>query len=251
MTLPAGNATFRFHVGSATHPGLVRQENEDALALHPGGAMWAVADGMGGHANGRWAAMQVAAELAQTPLAGILDADCDAVADALADANAKIVAAAAASGKTIGATVVALRIAGNRFACLWAGDSRIYRLRNGALRQLTRDHSHVEQLVEAGIITAAEADSHPMANVITRAVGVAPDLALDVVEDEVATGDTFLLCSDGLNNCLSDAEIAAILATHPPGEACDVLIAATLKRGAPDNVTVIVVGCETAARPTA
>jgi serine/threonine-protein phosphatase Stp1 len=244
--LVATAASFRYLVGSITHPGLVRQENEDALSLHPGGEMWAVADGMGGHANGRWAAMQVAAELAQTSLAGTLNADCDLIADALADANAKIVAAAAASGKTIGATVVALRIAGNRFACLWAGDSRIYRLRAGSLRQLTRDHSHVEQLVEAGIIKAEEADGHPMANVITRAVGVVPDLALDVVEDEVSAGDTFLLCSDGLNKCLSDAEIAAIIATHPPREACDALIAATLKRGAPDNVTVIIVRCETA-----
>jgi serine/threonine-protein phosphatase Stp1 len=247
MTVLAENVTsFRYRVGSVTHPGLVRQENEDALALHPGGEMWAVADGMGGHANGRWASMQVAAELAQTPLVGAMDTDCDSIADALADANAKIVAAAAASGKTIGATVVALRIAGNRFACLWAGDSRIYRLRAGSLRQLTRDHSHVEQLVEAGIIKAEEADGHPMANVITRAVGVVPDLALDVVEDEVSVGDTFLLCSDGLNKCLSDAEIAAIVATHPPGEACDALLAATLKRGAPDNVTVIVVRCEAA-----
>lgn len=248
MTVVAGNAaSFRYLVGAVTHPGLVRQENEDALALHPSGEMWAVADGMGGHANGRWAAMQVATELAQTPLPGTVDADCDAIADALANANAKIVAAAAAARKTIGATVVALRIAGSRFACLWAGDSRVYRLRAGTLRQLSRDHSHVEQLIEAGIITAKEADSHPMANVITRAVGVVPDLALDVVEDEVLAGDIFLLCSDGLNKCLSDAEIAAVVSTHPPAEACDALVAGALKRGAPDNVTVIVVRCDAAA----
>lgn len=245
MTVLVRNAAlFRYVVGALTHAGLVRQENEDALALHPCGEMWAVADGMGGHANGRWAAMQVAAEIMQAPLSGNLHADCDAIADALADANARIVAAATTSGKTIGATVVALRIAGNRFACLWAGDSRIYRLRGGTLRQLTRDHSHVEQLVEAGIISAEEAENHPMANVITRAVGVVPDLALDVVEDEVLAGDIFLLCSDGLNKCLGDPEIGAILSTHPPGEACDALIAATLKRGAPDNVTVIMVHCD-------
>jgi serine/threonine protein phosphatase PrpC len=245
-TAAAAGTSFRFVVGVVTHPGLVRKENEDAVAAHPRGALWCVADGMGGHANGRWAAAQVVAELSQAPLAGDMDADCDSIADALADANAKIVAAAGASGKTIGSTVVALRIVGNRFACLWAGDSRIYRLRDGRLRQLTRDHSHVEQLVQAGIITAAEADKHPMANVITRAVGVAPDLALDVVEDEVAAQDSFVLCSDGLNKCLSDDEIAAICATHPPGEACDALLAATLKRGASDNVSIIVVRCEPA-----
>ncbi len=237
---------FRYVVGASTHPGLVRKENEDGIAVRPDVALWAVADGMGGHSNGRWAAAQVVAELSQTALDGSLDADCDSIADALADANAKIIAAANSAGATMGATVVALRIAGGRYACLWAGDSRIYRLRDGRLRQLTRDHSHVEQLVEAGIITAEQALTHPMANVITRAVGVAPDLALDVVEDEVAARDSFLLCSDGLNKCLSDDEIAAIAATHPPGEACDALLAATLKRGAPDNVSVIMVRCETA-----
>ena len=235
---------FRYVVGSATHPGLVRKENEDGLALHPGGALWAVADGMGGHANGRWAAAQVVDELSQAALDGSLDADCDAIADALAEANARIIAAATASGATCGATVVALRIAGGRYACLWAGDSRIYRLRGGEFRQLTRDHSHVEQLVDAGIITPEQAVNHPLANVITRAVGVAPDLALDVVEDTVSPRDSFLLCSDGLNKCLSDDEIAAIAGTHPPSEACDALLAATLQRGAPDNVSVIVVRCE-------
>jgi serine/threonine protein phosphatase Stp1 len=236
---------FRFVVGAITHKGLVRRENEDNIVLHPEGALWAVADGMGGHANGRWASAQVVAEIAQARLDGEgLDADCDAIADALADANAKIVAAAESAGQTMGSTVVALRIAGGRCACLWAGDSRIYRLRSGRLRQLTRDHSQVEQLVQAGIITADQAESHPMANVITRAVGVAPDLALDVIEDEVAPDDSFLLCSDGLTKCLKDDEIAAIAATHPPGEACDALLAATLKRGAPDNVSVILVRCE-------
>jgi serine/threonine protein phosphatase PrpC len=237
---------FRYVVGSRTHPGLVRAENEDGVAVHPSDALWAVADGMGGHANGRWAATQVVEELEQTALVGSMDEDCDAIADALADANARIVAASTSAGATMGATVVALRIAGGRYACLWAGDSRIYRLRDGKLRQLTRDHSHVEQLVEAGILTPEQAASHPLANVITRAVGVDPDLALDVVEDAVVPRDSFLLCSDGLNKCLSDDEIAQIAATHSPEEACEAMIAGALKRGAPDNVSVIVVRCEQA-----
>ena len=245
--LAGGGEPFRYVVGAGTHTGLVRKENEDGVAVRPDAALWAVADGMGGHANGRWAAAQVVDEISRAPLNGSLDEDCDAIADALADANAKIVAAAGAAGATMGATVVALRIAGGRYACLWAGDSRIYRLRDGRLSQLTRDHSHVEQLVQAGIITAEEAHTHPMANVITRAVGVAPDLALDVREDAVAARDSFLLCSDGLNKCLTDDEIALIAGTHSPGEACDALLAATLKRGAPDNVSVIVVHCEDAA----
>jgi len=243
--MPNGDP-FRYIVGAGTHVGLVRSENEDNVAVHPSDALWAVADGMGGHANGRWAAEQVVDEVLRARLSGSLPADCDAIAGTLAHANAKILAASRTTGATIGSTVVALRIAGGRHACLWAGDSRIYRLRAGRLRQLTRDHSHVEQLVEAGVITPEQAQNHPMAHVITRAVGVAPDLSLDVVEDAIVAGDAFLLCSDGLNKCLADGEIAAIIDTHPPREACDALLAASLERGAPDNVSVVVVRCEVA-----
>ncbi len=223
-----------------SHVGCVRTANEDSVMTHPGGTFWAVADGMGGHARGDWASQTVVARLGAVALAGNLDHDCEAVADALAAANAEVVEAGRVAGRTIGTTVAALLLAEERAACLWVGDSRVYRLRGGTLRQMTRDHSQVDQLVAAGIIRPEEAADHPLANVVTRAIGGEPDLALDVVEDALSPGDVFLVCSDGLNKCLSDAEIAGLLA-GAPSSACDALVRAVLARGAPDNVSVAVV----------
>jgi serine/threonine-protein phosphatase Stp1 len=239
---------FRYAVGARTHVGLVRQVNEDSILCHPAGGLWAVADGMGGHANGQWAGMQVTGALATVHLTpdprAAIDSDCERLADVLADANARIVAASAAEGTTMGSTVVTLRIVGDRFACIWAGDSRIYRLRAGLLRQLTRDHSQVGELVEAGILTPEQAEKHPLANVITRAVGVAEDLALDVVEDRILAGDAFLLCSDGLTRVVPDASIATLAVAGSPDAACEALLAACLAGGAPDNVSLILIRCE-------
>jgi len=226
---------------SATHVGRVRTENEDAVAPVDGRPLWAVADGMGGHARGAWAAATVCAAVARTRLTGVLDADCEALADALGDANDHIRAEGERGGATIGTTVVALLVAGGRYACLWAGDSRVYRLRDGDFRQITRDHSQVEELVAAGVLTREQARDHPLGNVVTRAVGVAADLALDVVEDALLPGDAFLLCSDGLTKAVADADAAAVLAAVPPEAACARLIDMTLAAGAPDNVSLVIV----------
>ena len=231
----------RLAAAMRTHVGLVRRENEDSIVASPGERLWAVADGMGGHARGAWASQTVCAALAATPLGHSLNGDCERVADALEHANELIVAEGEKSGHTVGTTVVALLVSGDRLACLWSGDSRCYRLRGGTLRQLTRDHSQVAELVDAGLITEEEARHHPLGNVVTRAIGVARGLALDVVEDALAPGDSLLLCSDGLNKCLNDAEIADTLAGRDPEEGCGALVAAVLDRGAPDNVSVILV----------
>ncbi|MDB5683532.1 MAG: Protein serine/threonine phosphatase PrpC, regulation of stationary phase [Sphingomonas bacterium] len=244
MTAPSLlNPSLRCLAGSITHPGLVRRENEDALALRPAQGLWAVADGMGGHANGRWAAEEVVRALEQAPLDRTVDPDCAAIGAVVGDANRMILARAAGSGRTIGATLAVLRIVGRRFACLWAGDSRVYRLRGGGIEQLTRDHSHVQQLVDAGLISVEEAARHPMGNVITRAVGVSPDFSLDNVEGAADVGDSFLLCSDGLTRCLSDRELATIAAEGDPQQACERMLAMTLARGAPDNVSIVLVRC--------
>jgi len=138
----------------------------------------------------------------------------------------------------IASTLVVLLARDGHFACLWAGDSRVYLLRGGTLAQVTRDHSLVQELVDAGAITAEEADGHPRANVITRAVGAAEALELDKVSNRLAAGDRFLLCSDGLNKTLSDAELAGLMAD--PGPA-DRLLAEALERRATDNITVVAV----------
>ena len=228
-------------IGSATHPGLVRKENEDAIATGAMGGLWAVADGMGGHARGAWAAGTICRAIDATALTGNLHTDCEHVADVLADANDLIVAEGLRGGGTIGSTVVALLLGEGRYACLWAGDSRIYLLRDGVVRQLTRDHSQVEELVTAGVLTRDQARDHPLGNVVTRAIGVAPGLAIDVAEDSALPGDLFLLCSDGLTKVLEDAELPAMLAGASPQQTCELLVQAVLERGAPDNVSVILV----------
>jgi serine/threonine-protein phosphatase Stp1 len=139
---------------------------------------------------------------------------------------------------------VALLLRDRRFVVLWAGDSRCYLLRGGELYQLTVDHSQVQDMVTSGRLTPEEAENHPMSHVLSRAVGVAPRLELDAVSDEAKVGDVFLVCSDGLTRTIPDAELATILAQGNPAAAADELVKICLDRGAPDNVSVVVVNCD-------
>ena len=143
--------------------------------------------------------------------------------------------------KTIGSTVVGLAIGQGQFRCFWAGDSRGYRVRDGQITQLTRDHSLVNDLIAAGMLDEADAESHPNANVITRAVGAAERLKVDVVEGEARSGDIFLIASDGLTRMVSPVELLSKLHSRPLDEAADQLIEMVLERGAPDNVTLVAV----------
>ncbi len=144
----------------------------------------------------------------------------------------------------MGSTAVALYLSDRQFACLWAGDSRIYLLRDGALLQLTRDHTQVQEMVDRGLLSPAEAKHHPMSHVLSRAVGVEETLQLDAISDEAAPRDIFLLCSDGLTGLVSDGEIADTLSRLPVNAACNRLLEMVLDRGAPDNVTIVAVSCE-------
>ena len=199
---------------------------------------------MGGHSRGQWASAAIARALEAATLAESFDAATDGVAAALQAANDQIYAAAAEARDAIGSTVAALLIRSTRCMALWAGDSRIYLCRQGALRLLTTDHSHVEQMVAAGILTREEAENHPMAHVLSHAVGVRVDLALDRISEDVLPGDTFLLCSDGLTRSVPADEIARLLAAESPHRAAVALVDLALDRGAADNVTVVVVGCD-------
>ena len=224
---------------SRTNVGKVRKENEDAFCSRPGMGVWVVADGMGGHANGRFASQTIVEEVGAMEAQGSLDAVCNAVADAIARANATVNARGVAT-KQMGSTVVILVVEQNRFAVLWAGDSRAYLLRNNALIVLTRDHTQVEDMVQRGLMTLEEAARHPMKHVLSRAVGVNEMVELDGIRDTFQPGDVILLCSDGLSSVVPEQDIAAILGAKGL-EACDDLIAASLDRGAPDNVTVTLV----------
>jgi serine/threonine protein phosphatase Stp1 len=133
-----------------------------------------------------------------------------------------------------------LAIADGHFHCFWAGDSRAYRVRDGAIRRISRDHSLVQDLVDAGMLPANEAEGHVNANVITRAVGVAEVLDVDSSTGDALSGDLFLLASDGLTRVVDDQEILAQLAAKSPDDAADALVDMVLARGAPDNVSLII-----------
>ena len=143
----------------------------------------------------------------------------------------------------IASTIVVMLARNEHFACLWAGDSRAYLLRRGELQQITRDHSLVQEMVDAGLVRPEDAEGHPRANVITRAVGATMDNAfeMDKVSDRILPGDRFLLCSDGLCKTLSASDIASLLASDNGVSPPEALIAAALAAKASDNVTAVTV----------
>jgi len=232
-----------FESVSRTDIGRRRRLNEDAVLCRPDLGLWAVADGMGGHDCGEVASALVVEVLAEAGPNDDLAARTKAAQDALEGANTRLVELARSTPerRTIGATVVLLAAEAAAFSCLWAGDSRAYRARAGSLSRLTSDHSLVQQLVDAGVLDPAEAETHPNANVITRAVGANPALVLDSVHGDVVAGDVFLLASDGLTRLVSDQEILQGLAIDDLAAAADRFITAALDRGAPDNVSLVMV----------
>jgi serine/threonine protein phosphatase PrpC len=222
-----------------THAGCVRPHNEDALIERADIGVWAVSDGMGGHAAGDVASACVVGAI--KALGGKL-ATAAAVRTALLKANDELFRQGAASPeRTMGATVTVLGTDGKSYFCLWAGDSRLYRLRGNALAQLTKDHRYVQHLLDAGMISEAEARLHPRRNVITRAVGVDRELKLDTDEGDVWPGDIFLLLTDGVTGVCTDAEITAALTGRSLENAADDLVQRCLERGAPDNLTLLLV----------
>ena len=231
---------MQLRVAARTHVGCKRKVNEDALLDRPDLGLWAVADGMGGHKSGDVASALVIESLGAGPLNGALSDRIDEVRVRLLAANTRLIELRTDKNATIGTTVVALVVEGPAFGCLWAGDSRAYRLRDGVLIQLTRDHSLVQDLVDLGEVAAADARDHPNANVITRAVGASGALEIDLVTGEVRPGDIYLLASDGLTKVVEDAEIETRLREPDVNALADGLIALCLDRGAPDNVAVVV-----------
>ena len=234
---------MRFESVSRTDVGLKRKINEDSLLAAPDRALWAVADGMGGHDAGEVASAMVVEALQRLPQSEDLDATVSAAIEALEGVNQELIrlARTQSSDRTIGTTIVGLAIADGAYRCFWAGDSRAYLLRNGDIARISRDHSLVQDLIDAGMLTPDEAERHENANVITRAVGVAKDIRVDVVSGDVLPGDQFVLASDGLTRVVSDGELAAELMRNDPDRAADVLIETVLRRGAPDNVSLVIV----------
>jgi serine/threonine-protein phosphatase Stp1 len=231
-----------FECISRTHVGLRRKVNEDSVMVRTDHGMWAVADGMGGHEAGDVASQKVAEALASLPDGRDLDDVTDTAVSALDDVNAELIRLARSDHRprTIGSTVVGLAIREGQYRCFWAGDSRAYRIRGNAIERLTRDHSLVQGLIDAGMLSREEAKDHPDANVITRAVGASENLDVEIAAGDAQPGDQFLLASDGLTRLVEDDELASIISSWPAGEAADTLIDAVLARGAPDNVSLII-----------
>src|SRR5271155_937248 len=225
-----------------THVGTVRQRNEDAVLERAEIGLWAVADGAGGHERGDYASSRIIAALREVDAMSGLSL-VEEVKGSLAEVNGELRARAATIGPNalIGSTVVVLLIWDNQCCCLWAGDSRLYRMRAGQLRQLTRDQSHVQDLVNRGEILPEAAATHPMANIVTNLIGAFEQLALEERHDRLEPGDILLLCSDGLSSALTDAEMNHILTGSPLAATADRLIERALDQGARDNVSAVVV----------
>lgn len=243
MTLSTSrNGRFRSVAG--THVGAVRNHNEDRFVNRSDLGVWAVADGAGGHQAGEVAASKVAELLEAIPTnlaAGQVLAE---VRERLGRAHRALreEAERRGGGAVLASTVVVLLARDAHFACLWAGDSRAYLLRNRTLTRLTRDHSLVQELVESGAITEQQADRHPQANVITRAVGAdAETVEIDKVTGQILPGDRFLLCSDGLCKTLPESELASILSSGSEIQIPEQLIQGALEHQVADNVTAVAI----------
>jgi protein phosphatase len=232
---------------SRTDVGLVRGVNEDACLDMSERGLWAVADGMGGHAAGDVASRMIVDALAMLRPLASLALFVAAARDALQTVNRRLREEAAVRRMgTIGSTVAVCLARGCQCTLLWAGDSRVYLYRNATLQRLTRDHSQVEALRAQGYLTAEEALNHPAHHLITRAVGAADWLELDESSVELCDGDMLLICSDGLTNEAQDADIAGALADGDCEQAVQTMIDLALREGGHDNISVIVIRADDA-----
>jgi type VI secretion system protein ImpM len=235
-------AAFTWRSASATSQGNVRTHNEDALLELPAAGLWAVADGMGGHNAGDVASRMIVEALCGVTRRERFSELVDDVEDRLCAVNEQLYRASlAGSGGVCGSTVAVLLAFGAHCLSVWAGDSRIYRSRAGALTCITRDHTEVQAMLDEGVLDPAAADRHAAQNVITRAVGGGQDLYLDIELRELQHRDRYLLCSDGLYKELPEEQLAAVLAANDPQGACRALLKQALSGVCSDNVSVVAV----------
>lgn len=225
------SASTRIASTSRSHVGRVRAINEDRVLDRPDQRLWAVADGMGGHRGGDAAADAAIEQLASL----IAPVTPDAILRSMMDAND--IVQASSSGES-GTTMVVAHIDDDFVEICWVGDSRAYLIRDRRLTQLTRDHSLVQQMVDAGALTPEQAHNHPRANVITRAIGVAAIVEVERTRHRVQAGDRLLLCSDGLSRSLCDRDVHS---DEPLDALADRLLTNALQRDGSDNISLVVI----------
>jgi len=241
---------LRWTSASRSHPGRVREVNEDACLDQPERGLWAVADGMGGHTLGDFASGLAVQGLMDLPAAEDLEQRISAATKRLEEVNRRLRGEAQRRDvPLIGTTIAVLLAAGGLCSCLWAGDSRIYLYRAGRLRQLTRDHNHLEAARSRHISSSDDTLELPRANLVTRAIGAQDTIHIDKVTVELLDGDIFLLCTDGLSSEVAELSIEQALLPGNCALACDALIAMALEREARDNVTAVVVRAEHLSSP--
>jgi protein phosphatase len=236
---------------------MIRSGNEDNFFADGKRGLFVVADGMGGHAAGE-VASEMAVQIVTRELTTVNDVRADGVrmlvSRSLLRANSAIYQRTLSEidKQGMGTTVSVLLISHARYLIGQVGDSRVYLLRDGALRQLTKDHSYVQEQVDAGFLTPEQARYHPYSNVITRCVGAGEHVEPDVYGGDVRTGDLFLVASDGLTGMVDDRRLQQLLlARVPPDRLVDALISEANGRGGLDNITAIVVQIVSADDPIA
>lgn len=226
-----------------TDPGRQRALNEDALFENAELGVWAVADGMGGHKAGDVASRTIVDSLRRFRATDSLAARIDTLESLILEANADLLhhVDRPSSKDITGSTVALLTVFPPLAILMWAGDSRIYRLHRDRLERLTEDHTMVHELVRGGHLSAAEAETHPSANIVLRAVGGDANLKLDLEQVEIASGDRFLLCSDGLYKDVGEERIETLMRMPDIHECNHRLRQAALDGGGSDNITCILV----------
>ncbi|MBR0779353.1 serine/threonine-protein phosphatase [Bradyrhizobium diazoefficiens] len=242
-------SSYTFDAGALTHPGKVRPRNEDALLARADVGLWAVADGMGGHDAGDVASQMIVKALDGISKAASAVELLESTESRIFEANRQIMALSRErGGGVIGSTIAILLISEDHYACLWAGDSRLYLVNNGVVRQVSRDHTEAEEMVASGALTPEEARNWPQ-NVITRAIGVHENPELEIITGSFEATDIFVLCSDGLTKHVSDEEIRQRVSAEDAQSSCEALVGLALERGGYDNISVIVVRPLRAAAP--
>lgn len=232
-----------------SHPGSHRSENEDMVGSYAPeddpdrGPLFVVADGMGGHAAGEVASrIAVQTILEEWVVRTSAGRGGQMLRSAARAANTAVFAASLDAGQRgMGTTLVALALDGGRAHIAHVGDSRAYLVRGGQCTQLTADHSRVAEMLRMRLITAEQAATHPARSQLTRSLGFEPTVQVDLKRVDLKPGDGFLLCSDGVWDLVPGSEIAQIVGSLEPADATETIIARTLERGAPDNVTTLVV----------